>query len=177
MRDVQTPYSVSLFGTSTTVKILIDRNIERNAIVYRSAEAPKMVRWGDLDITANVLERQAHLPRKDEAFRKAQLPYLATVGNLAKAGQVRLFASFELQMERMRQRTQGPGYLGLSLLEGVQIENVRSPVGRAVVIGGRNVGAAGGFPRSTSNRCRRAFAKRCRTAFSPAMKIRMTMMF
>ena len=122
------------------MKTLIDRDIERNAVVYRSAEVPKSVRWGDRDITAGVLERQAHLPREDESFRNAQLPYLATVGELARAGRVRLFASFELQMERMRQRTRSPGYLGLNLLEDASIDSVESPVGRTVEIGSRKVG-------------------------------------
>jgi hypothetical protein len=43
-------------------------------------------------------------------------------------------------MERMRQRSAGPGYVGLSLLDDVRIENVTSPVDRRVVIGRESEG-------------------------------------
>lgn len=122
------------------MKVLIDRNIERNAIVYISAKVPKTLRWGGQDITRPVLERHSRLPREDETFRRTQLPYLATVGELARAGKVRLFRSPELLMEWMRQRSPDPGYVGLSFLENVEIEKITSPVAREVSIGHKSVG-------------------------------------
>ena len=92
-----------------TMKILIDRNIVRNAITHRSVERPRSLRWGDRDVTADVPARQAFPPRGDEEFRIDQMPFLATVTELARAGRLELFTSFELQMERMRQRERGTG--------------------------------------------------------------------
>jgi hypothetical protein len=118
------------------MKILIDRNIARNAITHRSVEKPRSVRWGDRDVTAGVVERQAFPPRGDEEFRIEQLPFLATVTELARARRLELFTSFELQMERMRQRTRGPGYVGLNLLEGITLGKVQPPVERSIAITG-----------------------------------------
>ena len=113
---------------SATLKILFDRNIERNAITHRSVVRPRSVRWGDRDATVDVLARQAFPPRGDEEFRIEQMPFLATVTEPARAGQLELFTSFELQMERMRRRGLGQGYFGLDLLEGITLGKVRPPV-------------------------------------------------
>lgn len=121
---------------STTMKVLIDQNVRRNAVVYQSLKGLRTIRWGVHDITLGVLERQARSPRDDETFRK-QLPYLATVADLARAGRLRLFSSFELDMERWRQRSPGPGYVGLDMLKDGPIEKVASPAVRTMVIWGR----------------------------------------
>lgn len=117
------------------MKVLIDRNIERNAVVFHSVKVPKTLRWGDYDCTMPVLERQERLPRNDEVFRTEQLPYLATVGELARAGRLGLFVSFELEAERWRQSSPDPGYLGLNILEDVQVEKVDPPVDRTMMVG------------------------------------------
>ncbi len=55
-RSVPARNSVSPLETSATMKALIDRDFERNAVVYRSAEVPKTVRWGDRDINGYRLQ-------------------------------------------------------------------------------------------------------------------------
>jgi hypothetical protein len=117
------------------MKVLIDRNIEREAVVYHSVEVPKTLRWGDYDCTMPVLERQERLPRDDEVFRKDQLPYLATVSELARTVRLGLFVSAELVAERWRQGSPDQGYVGLNILEGVQIGKVKPPVDRTMVVG------------------------------------------
>src|SRR5690606_34547538 len=67
---------------------------------------------------------------------------LATVTELARAGCLRLFPSFELGMERMSQAGQDAGYVGLDLLEDIEIGSVRSPVGRTVVFSAFEPGVA-----------------------------------
>jgi len=124
------------------MRVLIDRNIERNAVTHQSVETPRTVRWGDMDVTVNVLERQYFPPRDDERRRIAELSYLATIGAAARAGKLQLYSSFELAMERARQRGKDPGYVGRSLLEGVAITRVPLPAHRSVVFGdpGRDPG-------------------------------------
>jgi len=117
------------------MKVLIDRNIERNAITHRSALMPRTIKWGLKDWSVAVLERTPFPPRDDEAFRKEQLPFLATVGELARESRINLFSSFELSMERFRQKGNDQGYLGLNLLQDVIIQKVPSPINRSLVIG------------------------------------------
>lgn len=116
------------------IKVLIDRNIERNAITHQSVERLKSIHWGGQNYSLSVVERQKIPLREDERFRNEQLPYLATVTELARAGDVMLFTSFELRMERIRQRAIGPGYVGLDMLDGVKVDTVRAPVDRTIAI-------------------------------------------
>lgn len=114
--------------------VLIDRNIQRNAVTHVSVEKPRTIRLGDRDFTIHVLERQADPPRDDETFRKEQLPYLATVTELARAGRLRLFSGFELKMEEIRQSARNVGYLGLNMLEGIKVTVLRAPIERTIVL-------------------------------------------
>jgi hypothetical protein len=124
------------------MRVLVDRNVVRNAVVTQSVLTPTEIAWGDKVCDVPVLTREARSPRVDEKYRIAQLPYLATVGEFARSGRISLFSSFELEAERWRQRSPDPGYLGFSLLEEVSIRTAPSPVGRNVVFGsfGRSVG-------------------------------------
>src|SRR5437868_15461054 len=105
------------------LKILVDRNIEREAITHRTVMREKALKWGPNEITSHVMDRKRFAPRADEHFRNEQLPYLATVGNLARQGSLALFTSFELNMERMRQRGEQDGWAGFSLFHDVRLEH------------------------------------------------------
>lgn len=118
------------------LKILVDRNIEREAITHRTVMRETALKWGPNDITIHVMDRERFAPRADEHFRNEQLPYLATVGNLARESSLALFTSFELNMERMRQRGERDGWAGFSLFHSVQLGHVDPPVNRAIVISG-----------------------------------------
>jgi len=121
-------------GHSASISALIDRNIERYAVTHKTTLVSRVIRWGPLDVNAEVAERVHQPPEPHEVFRLEQLPYLAALCALARHGRVRLFTSFELRMERLRQKGTCPGYLGLDLLRDVPLYSVRSPVERSLVI-------------------------------------------
>jgi hypothetical protein len=72
------------------LKILVDRNIEREAITHRTVMREKALKWGSNEITSHVMDRERFAPRAAEHFRNEQLPYLATIGNLARQGSLAL---------------------------------------------------------------------------------------
>lgn len=139
-RGLRGPGFVLLIGGTDGMKVLVDRNIARNAITHRSVLTQKVIRWGDRDHAVSVAGRQRFAPRSDEQFRLEQLPYLAGVSVLAKTGRIQLFSSFELVMERMRNREPDEGYVGFNLFSGVPIASVRGPVSRTIVISGTDPG-------------------------------------
>ena len=124
------------------MKILIDRNIERNAIAFGTAIERRTVQWGDTTIVADLPARKRNEPRDDECFRRENIPYIATVARLARDNKIQLFQSPELMMERMRHRADKGGFAGLNLLEGIGLKTVTTPVDRLVVITsrGQNIG-------------------------------------
>lgn len=117
------------------MKVLIDRNIEINAITHKTVLAPQVIRWGPHAQIIEIAQRAHFAPRDDENFRAEQLPYLATVCNLAKEGRLQFFTSHEMRMEKLRQKGRCEGYLGINLLQDVPVKSVRGPVQRAFLIG------------------------------------------
>lgn len=115
------------------LSVLIDRNVEREAVTHRSEPVKQTVMFGEQKLELGVLQRVAATPRDDEKFRLDQIPYLATVCLLAKDRRVQLFSSFELLMERYRQCGPKNGYMGLNLLEGVDIRRAPTPFERTVM--------------------------------------------
>ncbi len=117
------------------MKVLIDRNIEIYAIIYKTALVPQMINWGPHQQIIEVAHRAHSHPRDDESFRQEQLPWLATVCNLAKQGKLELFTSHEMRMEKLRQKGRCEGPLGIKLLRDVPIKSIRCPVQRPILIG------------------------------------------
>jgi len=117
------------------MKLLIDTDFRRNAVTHKSVAVDKTVHWGNAEIAIPVLERMAFPPRANESWRSEQIPYIATMAALAKSREISLYSSFELTMEFMRQKRTGRGYLGIDLLEGVQIDRLSGPVERSVMWG------------------------------------------
>lgn len=115
-------------------KILIDRNIERNAIICQTTTAPQTVQWGPNLHKLDVLKRIDKTPRPDESFRAEQLPYLAALCLDAKNGSIDFYSSPELMMERMRQKGPTDGYLGLNLMAGIAYKHAVSPINRTIVL-------------------------------------------
>jgi hypothetical protein len=117
------------------MKVLIDRNIERNAITHKTGLAPQRQTWGPHDqiIDVEVAQREHRPPRDDEVFRKEQLPYLATLCDFAREGKLQFFTSNELRMEELRQKGRCEGYLGIDLLRDVAVKFVRCPAQRAIL--------------------------------------------
>lgn len=120
------------------MRVLIDRNIERNAVTHRSVISKKAVSWGGRRIKLPILERKHYPPRENEDFRLEQIPYLVTICLLAKQNRVKLYRSFELTMESLRQRSKDRGYAGINLLEGLSLHSVKPPTERMIVVGGRH---------------------------------------
>ncbi len=116
------------------IRVLLDRCARREAVTHRTTVVEQCIQWGTLNITLPVATRSRFAPRPDEAFKHDQLPYLASIPALVKAGRVELFSSFELMVEKMRNREPDRGYLGFDLFEGLQIKRVPSPVPRAFSI-------------------------------------------
>jgi hypothetical protein len=123
------------------MKVLIDRNIEINAITHTTVLAPKKIRWGPHEQTMDVAERRYSPPRPDETFRRAQIPWLATLCKLAEHGALEFYSSDEIMMERFRQKGRPEGYLGINLLRDVPIKRAPSPVPRTWTLG--SIGAHG----------------------------------
>lgn len=121
---------------SRSMKVLIDRNLEIFAITHKTVLAPQSVKWGDRDHIIEVAQRISSPPRSDEGFRRDQLPWLATVCNLAKQRRLEFFTSFEIRMEKMRQKGRDEGYLGINLFRDVPIKSIRSPVQRSILLTG-----------------------------------------
>ncbi len=117
------------------MKVLIDRNIEINAITHRTMLASRTIKWGPHYHKLDVAERVYFAPRADEAFRREQLPFLAALCASAKRGEPEFFSSHEIRMEMFRQKGRSEGYLGMDLLRDVPISNVPSPTQRSIVIG------------------------------------------
>jgi hypothetical protein len=123
------------------MKVLVDRNIERNALTHNTVVVQKARRWGRQQVTNSELKRVARPPRPDEQFRIDQMPYLAGVCIFAKKGTVEFFTSQELRMEQFRQKSSAEGYLGVNLLDGVPMKSVRCPIERPLTISpGESVG-------------------------------------
>ena len=118
------------------VKVLLDRNIERNAITHRTVLASHKIKWGSSKSVLHVAQRAPFPPRPDEEFRVLQLPYLAALCDQARSGKFEFFTSPELNMEKLRQRGCDQGYLGLNMLSGIKVEQAHSPIQRIVVVGG-----------------------------------------
>jgi hypothetical protein len=122
------------------LKILVDRNVEREAITHRSYLDERDLVWSNADgsssvtLKSSVVNRERVAPRDDESFRKLQLPYLATVGTLARTKRIELFTSPELSMERMRQSGAKDGWAGFDLLSGIHLRFVDSPIDRTIVV-------------------------------------------
>ena len=118
------------------LKVLLDPSVRRNAISHKTILEPKTIEWGDITQTLHVAQRQEFPPRQDEVFRREQIPYIAALRDLVKNGQISLCTSHEIRMEDMRNKMPDRGYLGLDLLEGIQLELIRSPVDRTIVFSG-----------------------------------------
>lgn len=139
------------------MKVLIDTNIEINAITHKTVLVSKTIRWGRRDQKLQVAQRDHFPPREDETFRQIQLPWLASLCNLAKQGRLEFFTSPEIQMETLRQKGYDPGYLGLNLLRDVPVKSIPCPMQRSILIS-----ATGGI----------GVAKREQTRFSDQFSIR-----
>jgi hypothetical protein len=134
------------------LKVLLDRNVEREAITHRSHMDERTLVWSNADgsssvtLKSNVVSRERVAPRRDESFRRLQLPYLATVGMLARAKRIDLFTSPELNNERMRQPGAKDGWAGFDLLFGVDLRLVDSPMARTIAVSahGNSFGLAAG---------------------------------
>lgn len=114
------------------MKVLVDRNIEINAVTHKTVMVPQVVRWGPHNQTLPVAQR-VHFPPAGD-FRTEQLPYLAALCIFAKEGKLDLFTSFEIRMEEFRQKGRGEGYLGINLLQGVPMKRVPCPTERSLMI-------------------------------------------
>ncbi|MAI61131.1 MAG: hypothetical protein CBB87_01425 [Micavibrio sp. TMED27] len=115
------------------LKILIDRNIERNAVICQTEYIDKTVLWGGKAHTFPVLQRVDKEPRGDERFRIENLPFLASLCLAAKEEKIDFYSSSELMMERIRQKGPDDGYLGLNLMKDVKLKHCKSPVERTIV--------------------------------------------
>lgn len=115
-------------------KVLLDRCTRREAITHRTAILERTIQWGDQPVTASLAQRIRRLPRPDEHFKQQQLPFIATIAEQARTGRIKLFTSFELLVERLRNTEPEKGYLGFDLLEGIAIQEVPSPTSRNVSI-------------------------------------------
>jgi hypothetical protein len=118
------------------MKVLIDRNIEINAITHKTVMVPQVLRWGRRDLRLEVTQRNHFPPREDERFRAEQLPCLAAVCACARTGELEFFSSHEIKMEMLRQRGRGQGYLGIDLLRNIPVKSVPCPIHRPVAITG-----------------------------------------
>lgn len=116
------------------MKILIDRNIEINAITHKTGTAPQSINWGGSEQTMFVLQRIYCPPPASAKFRTEQLPYLGTVCSMAKAGRLEFYKAHELLMEKFRQRGRDEGYCGFNLLRDIPITWVKSPADRTIVV-------------------------------------------
>lgn len=88
------------------------------------------------------LKRKDKTPRVDETDRILNIPYLASLCQAAEQGNIEFYSSFELAMERLRQRGPDDGYLGLDLMRNISLKDAESPITRTIVIDGfgRNFG-------------------------------------
>lgn len=118
----------------TSLRVLLDTSARREGVTHGTVMVPKTLRWGEVDITAEVPERRYSPPDEEEEFRIDQIPYLGTVATLSRLGRVRLFSYFELSVERWRNSELGRGYLGYDLFEGIEIEVLPSQFPRAVSV-------------------------------------------
>ncbi len=119
----------------TQMKVLIDRNIERNAVTHKTVLVSRTIRWGPHNHTVEVAERAYFPPGETERFRTEQLPYLATVCRFPRKLQLQFFSSDELLMEAVRQAGPSEGYLGINLFRDVTVTSVRCPAQRLIVFG------------------------------------------
>lgn len=118
------------------MKVLLDPSVRRNSVTYVSVLRPKTVKWGDQESTIESLQRAPRHIRPDETFRHEQVPYIATIRQLDDQGKVSLYRSNEILMEDMRNRRTDRGYLGIDVLEGVEIKQAESPFKQSILIGG-----------------------------------------
>ena len=119
------------------MKVLIDQNIQRRAITHTTIARPKNVQWGGREFeTPGIIERVRIHPRPDETFIIEQLPYIATIGELARQSKISLWQSDELNWERFTQPGPNDGWCGFNLLFDVSLEWAPSPVDRLIAITG-----------------------------------------
>lgn len=114
------------------MKVLIDRNVERHAITHYTVLVDRETNWGGRTGAMQIIERR-RVP-VEPGFIADELPYLATVGEMARYGRLQLFTSFELNEERMRQRNPRDGYCSFSLLTDVSLWMLDPPVSRPIVM-------------------------------------------
>lgn len=125
------------------MKVLIDRNIEINAITHRTVAVAQTVHWGDRDHVLEVAQRRRFSPRADETFRLEQLPYVATACLMAREGKLDFYSYHELRMERIRQKGHDEGYFGVDLLRSIKRRYIRPPATRTITLDavpGKSVG-------------------------------------
>jgi hypothetical protein len=114
----------------SSMKVLVDRSLERHAGTHATRMMPHSVQWGAHQFELPVAQRSYDQPRENELFLREQLPYLVSLCRTAKDGKLAFFTSRELEMEAFRQRTSKQGYLGIDWFSGVQMINVPCPVDR-----------------------------------------------
>jgi len=122
------------------LKILVDRNVERIARTHRTTAKDRKVTWGNADGSSAMAFDSYEMVRvrvtrpPSQNATDEQIPYLATVAQLARTGGLNLFTSWELNAERMRQPGDNAGWLDVSLFDGVTIDWVDSPVIRSGIV-------------------------------------------
>lgn len=114
------------------MKVLIDRNVERHAITHNTVVVSRETNWGNRKGTIQIIERR-RVP-VEKGFIANELPYLATLGEMARNRRLQLFTSFELNEERMRQTNPRDGYCSFSLLAGVSLPMLDPPISRPIVM-------------------------------------------
>lgn len=117
------------------MKVLVDTNIEINAITHKTVLLPQVIKWGPHTQTIEVAQRAYFPPGDDERFRSEQLPFLATLCNLAKEEKLEFFTSHEILMEKVRQKGRCEGYFGINLFQDVPVKSVPCPIQRTIVFG------------------------------------------
>lgn len=117
------------------MKVLVDRNIEINAVIRTTVRVPHVINCGPRKQIIEVAQRN-HFPttRGDEGFRQAQLPWLATLCSLANHGKLEFYTSHEIQLEKLRQKGRSEGYLGINLFRDVPIKFIPCSVERSILI-------------------------------------------
>lgn len=138
-------------GTKS-MQVLVDQSVERYAVIRQTYTTIRTVNWGGHSHEFEVAEAARILPgdieqdsKKSQKNKdlKDEIAYLARIATLARQNTLKLFSCFELRAEAMRHSAIGAtlgqgaesGYLGLNLLDGVNIKNVPPPATRTMIIG------------------------------------------
>jgi hypothetical protein len=112
------------------MKILIDRSIERYAVTHDTRMVPHTVKWGPHISTVSVAQRTRKQPGPSDVFIIEQLPYLVSLCNVARQGNLEFCTSFELEREALRQRSCAQGLLGIDFFLGIRMTRVPCPAQR-----------------------------------------------